>query len=95
MLALWAEGQTAFMGFDNNLYRTTDGGSTSNPLLVPTASAVAGGKHFIGGTLNEPSELDPTTGDLTPTGASGTLTHGLNHVGPDEIWQAAGSVFGA
>lgn len=83
------------MGFDNNLYRTTDGGSTSNPLLVPTASAVAGGKHFIGGTLNEPSELDPTTGDLTPTGASGTLTHGLNHVGPDEIWQAAGSVFGA
>lgn len=141
--ALWADGETALMGFNENLYRTTNGGATwellnngipegvdprtieytnglfvvgtnnnfrlymsedggdswnasaANPLLIPTASAVAGGHHFMGGTLNEPSQVDPSNGGLIPTGASGTLTHALNHVGENEVWQAAGSVSSA
>ncbi len=138
--AVWASGETAFIGFNEKLMRTTDGGATwehltngipelcdprtitiseghlivgtndgqrvymsddwgdtfdngsqtLSSILIPTHAIGGTGIEMIGGTLHAPHRFDQ--GTWTEAEAGGSLTHGLDLVAENEIWQCAGSV---
>ncbi|MCH2199927.1 MAG: T9SS type A sorting domain-containing protein [Flavobacteriales bacterium] len=140
--AVWASGDTAFVGFDDKLLRTLYGGNTwehltngipetcdprtinvseghlivgtnsgnrtymsedwgdtfdngsqsLSPLLIPTHGIGGPGIEMIGGTLHGPHSFDTETETWTEAEAGGSLTHGLDLVAENEIWQCAGGV---